>query len=149
MATLQTIVNNQEVEKEGRNTPFPCVRNNSISNGILLHPKVHTRMKEVNSYEGQKLRYNVAILRMKLSTFYRENPRGWIRKCLKYLKRHLTPICQWVEIAFIYLEGRAKVWFEGYIHNNKDVANQDDFMKGICMRLDSKENVVEEFNKLI
>lgn len=68
---------------------------------------------------------------------------------MKYLKRHLTLICQWVEIAFIYLEGRAKVWFEGYIHNNKDVANQDDFMKGICMRLDSKENVVEEFNKLI
>jgi hypothetical protein len=31
-------------------------------------------MKEVNSYEGQKLRYNVAIQRMKLSTFYRENP---------------------------------------------------------------------------
>jgi len=49
MATLQTILNDKETEKEGRNNPFSNVRNDPISDGILLYPKVHTRMEEVIS----------------------------------------------------------------------------------------------------
>jgi hypothetical protein len=55
MATLQTILNDKEIEKKGRNNPFSNVRNDPISDGILLYPKVHTRMEEVISNERQKM----------------------------------------------------------------------------------------------
>jgi len=28
---------------------------------------------------------------------------------------HLTPVQQWMEIASIYLEGKAEIWFEEFI----------------------------------
>jgi len=49
----------------------------------------------------------------------------------------------------MYLKGRVEVWFEGFILSNEDVENYDDFMKGICMRLESKKDMVKEFNKII
>lgn len=47
------------------------------------------------------------------------------------------------KIAFMYLKGRVEVWFEGFILSNEDVENYDEFMKGICMRLESKKDMVK------
>jgi len=34
---------------------------------------------------------------------------------------HFTPVHQWVEIASLYLEGKAEVWFEGFLVGDHDL----------------------------
>jgi survival of motor neuron protein-interacting protein 1 len=70
IATLKTIVQYQQAKKKkGRNSSFYSVRNNLISDGILPPLKINTRIKEVNFFEGQKMGYNVVLLKVELSTF--------------------------------------------------------------------------------
>jgi hypothetical protein len=47
------------------------------------------------------------------------------------------------------LKRRVEVWFKALILSNKKVANWDKFIKRVHMRFGSREDVVEEFNKLI
>jgi hypothetical protein len=87
LATLQTIVNNQEDEKfNGRNSP--------VSDGILPNPRSNIRMEEMDSYEGNKMGYNMALPRLELTSFHGENFRGWLRRCRKFFKLHLTLVFQ-------------------------------------------------------
>jgi len=47
------------------------------------------------------------------------------------------------------LEGRAFVWFDNFVLSSRDVDRWDEFKKEICIRFGNREDVVEEFNKLI
>jgi hypothetical protein len=38
-----------------------------------------------------------------------------LRRCKKFFKLNTTPFQQWVELASLYLEGKAEIWFEGYM----------------------------------
>lgn len=61
---------------------------------------------------------------IELPVFDGDNPRGWIRKCRKYLKMHNElPGQQWVEVASMYLEGKSEIWFEGILLGTNDLTN--------------------------
>jgi hypothetical protein len=60
---------------------------------------------------------------VEVSTIHGDNPRRWIRKYRKFFKLHFTPVHQWVEIASLYLEGKAEVWFEGFLVGDHDLTN--------------------------
>ena len=47
-----------------------------------------------------------------------------------------------------YLEGKVDVWFEGLIQGNGSHIDWEEFSQDLCRRFGSKEDIVEEFNKL-
>ena len=93
--------------------------------------------------------YNIPLPRVELPTFRGENPRGWLRKCRKYFKMNTIPAHQWVEVVSYYLEGKADIWFEGLIRENESWMDLEEFAQILCRRFGSREDSVEEFNKLI
>ena len=93
--------------------------------------------------------YNIPLPRVEMPTFRGENPRGWLRKCRKYFKLNTIPAHQWVEVVSYYLEGKADVWFEGLVRENESWMDWEEFAQILCRRFGSREDSVEEFNKLI
>ncbi|KAL4348329.1 hypothetical protein GQ457_17G014550 [Hibiscus cannabinus] len=88
--------------------------------------------------------------RLELPFFEGENPRGWVRKCQKYFALFEIPEEHKLEIASMYLEGRAEIWFDGYIMQ-KHRATWHEFTADLCHRFSDKNcsDIIEEFNKLI
>jgi hypothetical protein len=99
--------------------------------------------------EIHKKGYNIPLLRVEMPTFRGENPRGWLRKCRKYFKLNTIPTHQWVEVVSYYLEGKANVWFEGLVRKNESWMDWEEFAQILCRQFGSREDSVEEFNKLI
>ncbi|KAL4313107.1 hypothetical protein GQ457_01G008060 [Hibiscus cannabinus] len=101
-----------------------------------------------NSYNGQ----NTIMPRPKieLQMFDGENPRSWVKKCQKYFTLFAILENQKLEIASMYLTGRAEVRFDGYIMQ-KNRATWHEFVADLCHRFCDKEHsdVIEEFNKLL
>jgi len=98
--------------------------------------------------EPQRAMFNTCFPRMDLTIFRGENPRGWLRRCSKFFKINATPLQQWVEIASLYLEGKAKIWFEGYMCGLDVSLEWEEFSRAICSRFGNRDDIVEEFNKL-
>jgi hypothetical protein len=90
----------------------------------------------------------MAMQRIDLSNLHGENPRNWIRKCKNFFKLNYIPAQQWVELASLYLDGKAKIWFEGFLYAGENLAIWEEFTRALCIRFGNGENVVEELNKL-
>ncbi|KAE8726097.1 Laccase-6 [Hibiscus syriacus] len=77
------------------------------------------------------------------------NPRGWIQKCLKYFSICSVSVEQRVEVATMYLTGKAEIWFDGYIMKKHHVTWHE-FEADICHRFSDRSfcDIVEEFTKL-
>ena len=58
-------------------------------------------------------------------------------------------IQQWVKVASLYVEEKSEIWFESYMCNRESVVNWDEFSRAVCNRFGNKDDVVEEFNKLV
>ncbi|KAL4342588.1 hypothetical protein GQ457_08G027580 [Hibiscus cannabinus] len=88
--------------------------------------------------------------KIELQSFEGDNPRGWVKKCEKYFNIFAIPKGQKLEIASMYLIGRAETWFNGYIMQ-KHRATWHEFTANICQRFCDKtySDIVEEFNKLV
>ncbi|KAL4281742.1 hypothetical protein GQ457_03G022050 [Hibiscus cannabinus] len=88
--------------------------------------------------------------KIELPFFEGQNPRGWIKKCQKYFSIFAIPEYQKVEIASMYLNGKAETWFDGYIMQKYRLTWQE-FTADLCHRFCDKtfSDVVEEFNKLV
>ncbi|KAE8658688.1 Phosphoglycerate mutase-like protein 2 [Hibiscus syriacus] len=56
--------------------------------------------------------------KLELQMFDGSNPRGWIRKCQKYFNLLGVPEEQKLEVATMYLMGKAETWLDGYIMQN-------------------------------
>ncbi|KAL4281913.1 hypothetical protein GQ457_03G031000 [Hibiscus cannabinus] len=110
-----------------------------------------TQMGERN-YSGNHNNQSIFTPRPKveLQVFDGENPRGWIRKCLKYFAIFDVPEDQKLEIAGMYLTGKAETWFDGYIMQKNKVTWQE-FVADLCHRFSDKtcSDVIQEFNKLV
>ena len=54
-----------------------------------------------------------------------------------------------MELATMYLVGKAEIWFDGYIMQKRDITWQE-FTVDLCQRFCDKTyaDVIEEFNKL-
>ncbi|XP_074271624.1 uncharacterized protein LOC141595557 [Silene latifolia] len=77
------------------------------------------------------------------------NPRIWMKKCLKYFNLCKIPDNQRVDLASMYMTGRAESWFNSYVVVRPTV-DWNDFIVDLCARFKEEiaGNVVEEFNKL-
>ncbi|KAL4281537.1 hypothetical protein GQ457_03G002250 [Hibiscus cannabinus] len=88
--------------------------------------------------------------KIELPFFEGQNPRGWIKKCQKYFSIFAIPEHQKIEIASMYLNGKAETWFDGYIMQKYRLTWQE-FTADLCHRFCDKtfSDVVEEFNKIV
>ena len=91
--------------------------------------------------------FNFTLLRVKLHAFNGEDPSSWIKRCVKCFSMNKIPKNQWVEVAAMFLEGKAKRWLEGFLARNTN-GEWETFCTDLCKRFEGKENVMEEFNKL-
>lgn len=77
------------------------------------------------------------------------NPRSWIRKCERYFSIFSIPEMQKVELATMYVNGKADVWLQGYMMQ-KPSFNWNELKEAVCKRFGDIQGseIVEEFNKL-
>ncbi|XP_039039589.1 uncharacterized protein LOC120177547 [Hibiscus syriacus] len=78
------------------------------------------------------------------------NPRGWLQKCLKYFSLCNVPNEQRIEVATMYLTGKAEVWFDGY-NMQKHHVTWHEFDTDLCHRFCDRyfADIVEELSKLV
>ncbi|KAK9713235.1 hypothetical protein RND81_06G013500 [Saponaria officinalis] len=87
--------------------------------------------------------------KLEFPTFDGRNPRIWMKKCLKYFNLCKIPDNQRIDLASMYMVGRAESWFNSYIVVRQNVV-WDEFIVDLCARFKEEisGNVVEEFNRL-
>ena len=117
--------------------------------GMLLRGKGPAKGDQTYGQEQQRMVHNVVLPRMDLTTFWGDNPRGWLRRCKKFFKLNTTPFQRWVELASLYLEGKEEIWFKGYMCGVEGVVDWEEFSGAICSRFGNRTDIVEEFNKLM
>ncbi|KAL2526131.1 Uncharacterized protein Adt_11185 [Abeliophyllum distichum] len=80
--------------------------------------------------------------------FNGEGPREWVRKVRKYFQLHQVAEGMKVDIAEMYLKGKADIWFHGFAASHPD-AEWNVFAEEICRRFSDTtgEEVVETFSK--
>ncbi|XP_039043811.1 uncharacterized protein LOC120183119 [Hibiscus syriacus] len=88
--------------------------------------------------------------KIELPMFEGINQRGWFQKCLKYFSLCNIAEEQRVEVATMYLAGKAKIWFDGYIMQKHHVTWHE-FEVDLCHRFNDKffADIVGEFTKLV
>ena len=88
-------------------------------------------------------------LKLEFPLFDGMNPRNWVKKCAKYFNLYKIPDDQKVDLASMYLQREAEIWFSSYILERRHVV-WDDFTVDLYARFrgDMGREVVEEFNKL-
>ena len=89
------------------------------------------------------------VPKVEFRVFEGSNPRVWIKKCMKYFNLCKILDHQKVDLASLYLIGKAESWYNSYIAVRRQV-DWEDFVVDLCSRFkeDIGSNVVEEFNKL-
>ena len=77
------------------------------------------------------------------------NVRNWIKKCVKYLSLCKIPDNQKVDLASMYLHGRAEIWYGSYSLARRNIS-WEEFVVDVCARFKDEMGykVVEEFNRL-
>ena len=87
--------------------------------------------------------------RIEFPQFDGVNPRGWVKKCSNYFNLCKTPSQHKVELASLYLIGKAETWYSGYALGRQAIL-WEDFVVDVCARFGDElgSHVVEEFNKL-
>ena len=79
---------------------------------ILSTPSLHLRLTPPNEGPGSQpelrgRQFIPNVPRMELPMFSSGNPREWVRKCQKYFLNYRIAECQKVDVAEMFLEGRA------------------------------------------
>ncbi|KAG8388303.1 hypothetical protein BUALT_Bualt02G0111500 [Buddleja alternifolia] len=88
--------------------------------------------------------------RVEFPKFGGADPRTWVRKCARYFQIVSTvPEDQKVPLASVHLEGRAELWFQGYLERGV-MPTWNQFLQAIYDRFDDTdpELMIGEFNKL-
>ncbi|CAL1393844.1 unnamed protein product [Linum trigynum] len=87
--------------------------------------------------------------RLDFPPFNGDDPREWTRKCEKLFEIYGIPPDQKVNLAVIYFQRRADLWFEGWKIGRQEL-NWEEFVAALCQRFGNRTygGVVAEFNKL-
>ncbi|XP_026410936.1 uncharacterized protein LOC113306183 [Papaver somniferum] len=90
------------------------------------------------------------IPKLDFPRFNEENPRGWIQKSERYFQLNDIEEHRKVDIAAIYLEGKAEKWCLNFQVNRNKITWQD-LSTHLCARFENpvEENFVGSFNKLV
>ncbi|KAL2248536.1 UNVERIFIED_CONTAM: hypothetical protein Sindi_2705900 [Sesamum indicum] len=126
------------------------VYNNSYKGHTIQHFQTRRRKHARHETSGnQSLRtYNV-LNRLEFPHFDGENARGWVRRCSRYFQLIPIPKDQRVSMASIYMQGKAELWYQGYVEK-KEFRSWDEFVANVLGRFEALNNakVTTEFNKL-
>ncbi|KAL0449609.1 UNVERIFIED_CONTAM: hypothetical protein Slati_1517300 [Sesamum latifolium] len=90
------------------------------------------------------------LARVDFPRFNGDEPRAWVRKCLRYFQIIYTvPEDQKVHLASIHLDGRAELWFQSLIEG-KEVPTWNRFVQAVYEQFDGTDPgvILGEFNKL-
>ncbi|XP_027183811.1 uncharacterized protein LOC113782099 [Coffea eugenioides] len=126
----------------------------SVAEPILPTPPAHLRLTTSTEgpgisqeYRGRQFTPNVP--RLELPMFNSGNPREWVRKCQKYFLNYQIAENHKVDVAEMFLEGKADNWFQG-VKLVKPGILWGEFSELLCERFSggSSRDIVEEFNKL-
>ncbi|KAL2232925.1 UNVERIFIED_CONTAM: hypothetical protein Sindi_1472500 [Sesamum indicum] len=120
-----------------RITPQSIIRQEGVSNN----------RQETGGNQGSGT-YNI-LNRLEFPHFDGDNARSWIRRCSRYFQLIPIPEDQRVPMASIYLQGRAELWYQGYVEK-KEFRSWDDFVVNVLGRFEALNyaKVTTEFNKL-
>ncbi|XP_027122021.1 uncharacterized protein [Coffea arabica] len=125
-----------------------------LSDSILPTPPSHLRLTpsvegfgHQQEHRGRQFTPNVP--RLELPMFNFGNPREWTRKCQKYFLNYQVAKSQKVEVAEMFLEGRADNWFQG-VKLVRQGLSWGEFCEILCERFSgsNSRDVMDEFNKL-
>ncbi|VFQ72987.1 unnamed protein product [Cuscuta campestris] len=77
------------------------------------------------------------------------NVRNWIKKCVKYFMLCRIPEEKKVDLASLYMTGKAEMWYSSYTIGRNNIMLED-FVVDLCARFKDElgSKLVEEFNKL-
>lgn len=128
ITTLKSFMANQAANKEEGIISSP--------NRMIPNYRGCNYGEVMGNHNFHKIVCNVALLKAELPTFYGDNPRSWMRKCKKFFMMHFTQVHQWMKITFLYLEGKVKLWYEGFLLDGDDLVNREEFIRAICMSFD-------------
>ncbi|XP_011075658.1 uncharacterized protein LOC105160092 [Sesamum indicum] len=92
--------------------------------------------------------YNI-LNRLEFPHFDGENARGWVRRCSRYFQLIPIPEDQRVSMASIYMQGKAELWYQGYVEK-KEFRTWEEFVANVLGRFEALNNakVTTEFNRL-
>ncbi|KAL2526007.1 Uncharacterized protein Adt_11061 [Abeliophyllum distichum] len=95
------------------------------------------------------VRLNTKLPKIDFPQFGGENPTEWVRKANKYFQIHQIPEEMKLEIAVMYLKGRADVWFHGFLSSYPN-AGWGLMATELCRRFteNTGEEVVDTFSKI-
>ncbi|XP_026439743.1 uncharacterized protein LOC113338565 [Papaver somniferum] len=118
---------------------------NAIRSSILQ--SVHSSV--VGGHSGIACN-NHRLPKLDFSHLYGINPRGWLQKSERYFQLNDIEEHKKVDIAAIYLEGKAEKWFLNFQVNRPRIT-WTDLSKHLCARFENpiEENFVGSFNKLV
>ena len=85
---------------------------------FVLIPDNDSAKKGVEAENKSPMSFNPKI---KFPQFDGTNPRGWVKKCSKYFNLCKTPSQQKVELASLYMIGKAEIWYNGYSMGRQNV----------------------------
>ncbi|KAK4421833.1 hypothetical protein Salat_2133900 [Sesamum alatum] len=103
-----------------------------------------TRLKEIIDGRPPSISY------IEFPRFNGDEPKGWIRKCHWYFEVVYTiPEDQKISLASIYLEGKAELWFQGWV-NGKCTPSWQHFVESVYERFEGVDPgaMLGEFNTL-
>lgn len=108
-------------------------------------------------WEGRGSRWNtkglhhphVPFPKLEFPYFNGEEPWEWLTNCEQYFKVYQIPQPQWVGIATMHLNGRARSWKQSYFLSKPRVT-WEDFAKALCKRFAhiGERYLVREFSNL-
>ena len=100
----------QNVENvEDRNSNCMSSSEQGVRNSIWFNPKI-----EFPYFDGS-------------------DPKGWVKKCIRYFTLCKIMEEQKVDLAALHLRGQAEVWFNSYILGRRNIA-WEDFIFDLCAR---------------
>ncbi|XP_074271204.1 uncharacterized protein LOC141595129 [Silene latifolia] len=87
--------------------------------------------------------------KVEFPVFDGSNPRIWVKKCKKYFELCKVADNQKLNLASLYMVGKAESWVHSYM-NMRVNGDWDDFVLDLCAMFKENlgSNIVEEFNKL-
>ena len=106
-------------------------------------------LDEPHQERGVRKNFHGPFPKVEFPLFRGENPREWLRKCIKYFQIYHVAEEQWFDVIEMHLEDKADIWFQGFKMGLSKLS-WPEFEEGLIKRFGEvgQDDAVEEFSKL-
>ncbi|XP_027060758.1 uncharacterized protein [Coffea arabica] len=106
-------------------------------------------LDEPHQERGVRKNFHGPFPKVEFPLFRGENPREWLRKCIKYFQIYHVAEEQWFDMIEMHLEDKADIWFQGFKMGLSKLS-WPEFEEGLIKRFGEvgQDDAVEEFSKL-